>query len=153
MKKFKTNYVKCGDSSGSKITFARIILIIVSVILIGIMSMFSGCDQAETVTWNIQKDADKFNVYRKMTFVNLYTNELLYSAEGYFSVQTTYSNTYQGQQEIGIVFKIGKNEYKMDYFSMAENVAYVIEQAENTTTNPYHWQIVWYVATPEIVNG
>ena len=127
------------------------ILLFAFVMVFGLL--LGGCSQAETVTHNIQKDADKFNVYRKMTFVNLYTNELLYSAEGYFSVQTTYDNEYQGQQEIGIVFKVGKDGYKMDYFSIDKNVAYVIEQTKNTTTDPYHWKIVWYVALPQNEGG
>lgn len=132
----------------------KTILKVLTMILLGVLIttcvvLFSGCSQAGTVTHNIQKDANKFNVYRKITFVNLYTNEPLYSAEGYFSVQTTYDNTYQGQQEIGLVFKVGADEYKMDYFSIDNNVAYVIEQTKNTTTNPYHWKIVWYVALPD----
>ena len=131
----------------------RIIVVIVFMIMVCTCVLFSGCSQAETVTHNIQKEADRFDVYRRMTFVNLYSNELLYSAEGYFSIQTTYSNEYQGQQEIGIVFKVGANKYKMDYFSVDKNVAYVIEQIENTTTDPYHWKIVWYVALPENTGG
>ena len=127
--------------------------ILISIIFVMCVLALTGCNQAYTVKHNIQVDANKFNVYRKMTFINLYTNELLYSAEGYFSVQTTYDNTYQGQQEIGLVFKVGPNEYKMDYFSIANNVTYVIEQLENTTTNPYHWKIVWYVALPDFVGG
>lgn len=114
--------------------------------------LFAGCSKASTVTRNIQKDADKFDVYRKISFVNLYTNELLYTAEGYFSVQTTYSSEFQGQQELGIVFKIAPKEYKMDFFSVANNVTYVIEQVENTTTDPYHWEIIWYVPVPVITN-
>lgn len=128
-------------------------MILIGVLIVTCVVLFSGCSQADTVKENIQKDADKFKVYRKITFVNLYANEPLYSAEGYFSIQTTYSNDYQGQQEIGLVFKVGKDEYKMDYFSIDNNVAYVIEQAENTTTNPYHWKIVWYVAIPDIELG
>ena len=127
----------------------KIIIFIMALLLPLSMVLISGCSQAETVTHNIQKDADRFNVYRKITFVNLYANEPLYSAEGYFSIQTTYSNDYQGQQEIGLVFKIGANEYKIDYFSIDNNVAYVIEQVENTTTNPYHWKIIWYIALPD----
>ena len=133
--------------------FLILSIILGLIICISSALLFTGCSQAETVTHNIQKDADKFNVYRRMTFVNLYSNELLYSAEGYFSIQTTYSNEYQGQQEIGIVFKTGANQYKMDYFSVDKNVAYVIEQVENTTTNPYHWKIVWYVALPQNEGG
>lgn len=108
----------------------------------------ASCTQAETVTHNIQKRADKFDTYRKITFVNLQTGDLLYSAEGYFSLQTTVDNAYQGQQEIGLVFKVDSDEYKMDYFSINNNVAYVIEQKENATTDPWHWEINWYVAIP-----
>lgn len=131
----------------------KIIKTMLALTIAVIMIFTFGCSQAYTMRNNIQKESDKFNVYRKITFVNLYTGQLLYSAEGYFSVQTTYENTYQGQQEIGIVFNIAKNEYKMDYFSIAENVCYVIEQVENTTGNPYYWKIVWYIAIPENVGG
>lgn len=126
------------------------IITVLTLVLILVCSMvlFTGCSSAETVKHNIQKDSDYFNVYRKMTFVNLYTNEILYSAEGYFSVQTSYDNSYQGQQELALVFKIDANEYKMDYFSIANNVTYVIEQTKNTSTNPYHWEIKWYVPIP-----
>ena len=131
----------------------KIMFTLMIVVMMIFASGCSSCSQADTMRNNIQKEADKFNVYRKITFVNLYTGQLLYSAEGYFSVQTTYDNDYQGQQEIGLIFNIAKNEYKMDYFSIAENVCYVIEQIENTTGDPYHWKIVWYVAIPENVGG
>lgn len=124
-------------------------IFILLAILILPMLIFSGCDMAETTQHNIATEANKFNVYRKMTFVNLYTNQVLYSAEGYFSVKTSYSNDYQGQQEIALVFMVGKGEYKMDYFSIAQNVTYVIEQIENTSGNPYYWKINWYIALPQ----
>lgn len=123
-------------------------------LMIAVMMIFTfGCNQADTMKHNIQMEANKFNVYRKITFVNLYTGQLLYSAEGYFSLQTTYQNNYQGQQEIGLVFNVARDEYKMDYFSIAENVCYVIEQLENTTGDPYYYKIVWYIAIPENVGG
>ena len=128
------------------------ILVVLMGLILAVVPLLIGC-QASVVEHNIQRNADKFGVYRKITFVNLYTNEPLYSAEGYFSVQTTYSNDYQGQQEIGLVFKIGADEFKMDYFSIDNNVAYVIEQTKNTTTNPYHWEINWFIAIPVIKEG
>lgn len=113
-------------------------------------SILSSCTQADTVKNNIQKDADYFNVYRRMTFFNLRSNSWLYRAEGRFSVQTTYENSYQGQQELGLIFKVSDNEYKMDYFGLGDGVTYIIEQIENTHTNPYYWEIVWYVPVPVI---
>ena len=130
------------------------ILSVLAILMIAICTLvFTGCSRADTTRHNIQEKADKFQIYRKMTFVNLYTGELLYSAEGYFSIQTTYDNSYQGQQEIGLVFMVGPDQYKMDYFSIAENVCYVIEQTENTTTDPYHWDIVWYIAISNNIGG
>lgn len=131
--------------------FVKLLLILV-LVFVPVFAL-AGCSQADTITNNIQKEADKFNVYRKMTFVNLYSDKVLYSVEGYFSLQTTYDNTYQGQQEIGIVVKVGENQYEMHYFSIANNVAYVIEQLENTHSNPYYWDIVWYVPLPNNVGG
>lgn len=131
----------------------KLFRIIVAFLLTLTAFTFSGCDKAATTLNNIQQNANNFNVYRKMTFINLYTGERLYSAEGYFSLQTTYKNDYQGQQEIGLVFKVGEKQYKMDYFSIAENVCYVIEQIENTTDDPYYWKIIWYVPIPEIVGA
>lgn len=112
--------------------------------------VMTACLPADIIEHNIQRSADKFDVYRRITFVNLQTGELLYSAEGYFSLQTTVENQYQGQQEIGLIFKIGSDQYQMHYFSINNNVAYVIEQTENTTTDPYHWKIVWYVPLPVV---
>ena len=92
----------------------KIIKIMMGLMIAVMMIFVSGCSQADTMRNNIQNEADKFNVYRKITFVNLYTGQLLYSAEGYFSVQTTYDNNYQGQQEIGLIFNVATKEYKMD---------------------------------------
>lgn len=105
---------------------------------------FTGCRKAQTVTYNIQKEADYFNVYRRMTFINLRTGEVLYTAEGYFSIQEQNEDS-----EIALTFRIGKNEYKIDYFSKHENVAYVIEQLENTHTDPYFWEIKMYATLPK----
>lgn len=129
--------------------FKAIILCIMCLMLLGLSACATeSCNKATTVRDNIQKQANNFDVYRKMTFINLYSDKVLYSVEGYFSVQTTYSNDYQGQQEIGILIKTGANSYQMHYFSIANNVCYVIEQTENTSTNPYRWEIKWYVPLP-----
>lgn len=126
----------------------KILAVVLLLIICFMPIILSGCSQLETTQHNIKQNADNFKVYRKMTFINLYTNDLLYSVEGYLSLQSSYVNKYQGQQEIAIIIKVAKNEYKMHYFSIANNVTYVIEQTQNTYSDPYHWQINWYIALP-----
>ena len=128
----------------------KIALVLVAVVFIGIvgvsLSACMGIEKADTVKHNIQVDADNFKTFRRMTFINLRTSERMYCAEGYFSLQTT------ANKEIGLVFKVGKDEYKMDYFSVDSGVTYIIEQIENTTTNPYYMKITWYLPLPVVVN-
>ena len=103
----------------------------------------TACRKADVVKYNIQKDADYFNVYREITFVNLRSDKILYQGEGYFSLQDTSSD------EIGLVFRVAKNEYKIVYLSKHENVAYVINQIENTHTDPYYYEFKLYVPLPK----
>ena len=128
----------------SKILKAILIVILIVILTISMMSLV-GCREAYVVRHNIQKDADYFNVYRRMTFINLRTDKILYTAEGYFSLQDTDSNG----TEIGIIFKTGEDEYKINYFSKHENVSYIIEQTENTHTDPYYWEIKVFVPLPD----
>ena len=109
--------------------------------------------QADTTKDNIQNAADRFDVYRRMTFINLRSTSPtpLYSIEGYFSVQVTEETEYAGQQELGILVEVGHDEYQLHYFGLGDGVTYIIEQIENTHTDPYHWEITWYIPLPEIV--
>ena len=120
--------------------------ILLFLVMVTIMISFTGCfwRKSDTVRYNIQKEADYFNVYRRMTFINLRTGDVLYEAEGYFSLQDTSSS------EIGLIFRVDKDEYKINYFSKHENVAYIIEQIENTHTNPYFYEIKIYATLPKI---
>ena len=119
--------------------------ILLFLVMVTIMISFTGCfwRKSDTVQYNIQKEADYFNVYRRMTFINLRTGDVLYEAEGYFSLQDTSSS------EIGLIFRVDKDEYKINYFSKHENVAYIIEQIENTHTNPYFYEIKIYATLPK----
>ena len=55
----------------------KLFRIIVALLLaLTAMFAFAGCDKADTTRHNIQQEADNFNVYRKMTFVNLYSADL-----------------------------------------------------------------------------
>lgn len=123
-----------------------IIAFLCLIMFVAIMFLTSSCmgfRKSDTVKYNIQKEADYFNVYRRMTFINLRTGDILYEAEGYFSLQDTSSD------EIGLIFRIAKDEYKINYFSKHENVAYIIEQIENTHTNPYFYEIKIYATLPK----
>lgn len=116
----------------------------ISLLLCFITLGIYGCRKADTVTYNIKKNADYFNVYREITFVNLRSDKILYQGEGYFSISNSATN------ELCLTFRVARDEYKIIYLSTHENVAYVINQVENTHTDPYHYEFKWFIATPKI---
>ena len=129
----------------------KAILLLTTVLIICVLSVtLLGCQTrlVNQTNYNIKQAADNFTVYRRMTFINLRTDKILYQAEGYFSLQ----DSRKDGSEISLTFKIAEDEYKLDYFSVDANVAYVIEQVENTTTDPYHWHIYWYIPKVDVVN-
>ena len=103
----------------------------------------SGCNDAQTIQHNISQSSDKFETYRHVTVVNLRSDKVLLEIEGYLSIQNTEGN------ELAVIIKTGKDEYKMQYVYLASEVVYLVEQVNNTNTNPYHWVIRIHAVIPE----
>ena len=87
-----------------KITFS----IIIGILTIGCI----GCSKASTVNYNLSKDANNFNIYRKITVTNARTDTIMLQAEGYMSLSNTSEN------ELVITIKTGEDTYYKDYISL-----------------------------------
>ena len=116
-------------------------------ILIMITLLLAGCNSAETIKNNISKDADNFSAYRKVTVINLRSDKILMEIEGYISIQDSTDD------ELAIIIKVLPDEYKMHYVYTGSEIVYLVEQLENTTTDPYHWKISVYAIKPEFIGA
>lgn len=116
--------------------------------LVMLLSVFTlvSCNSAKNVQNNVSNDADNFKVYRKITVMNLMSDTILIEVEGYFSIQRNEFG------DLAIVIKSGVDEYKMHYVADSELITYVVEQLENTNTDPYHWRITIYGMLPELTS-
>ena len=64
----------------------KAILLLTTVLIICVLSVtLLGCQTrlVNQTNYNIKQAADNFTVYRRMTFINLRTDKILYQAEGY----------------------------------------------------------------------
>lgn len=115
------------------------------VVMVAVFMLFSlsACDDAQVVHHNISQKSDKFETYRQLTVINLRSDKVLLEIEGYLSIQNTEGN------ELAVIIKTGKDEYKMHYVYLAPEVVYLVEQVENTNTDPYHWVIRIHAIIPE----
>lgn len=120
-------------------------ILVVFIVMCAILFCLTGCNQANNVQYNISKKSDSFDTYRKVTVINLRSDKVLMEVEGLIAIKDS------SEDELTIIIKTGDEQYKMHYVYFGGEVVYLVEQIENSTTNPYHWDIHIFAERPDIV--
>ena len=111
----------------------------IALVLMFVMSLcMCSCSTADTVNYNLNKEADEFNVYRRITVTNARTDTIMMQAEGYMSLGNNSSN------ELVVTFKTGEDQYYKDYIYLNDWTCYVMEQVEPKSADKYHYELVFY---------
>ena len=103
-----------------------------------VASGVADCSTASTVNHNLSKDANEFNVYRRITVTNARTDTIMLQAEGYMALSNNRSN------ELVVTIKTGEEQYYKDYIYLNDWTCYVMEQTEPKGTDKYHYELVFY---------
>lgn len=123
----------------------RFILIVILVLIIGTLAInLVSCTQADMVSYNVSREADEFNVCRKITVINSRTDTIIYELEGVFSLKNTIDN------ELVVICQTGKNEYKKHFIYLTDTVLYVVEDLQGADVSPYHYVVTFY---PQMIGG
>lgn len=104
----------------------------------GVMSVvvLAGCTtEADTVSHNLSKSADSFEVQRRVIFFNGITDKYLLTVEGLCSI------TDEGNQ-LEVTCKVGESQYKKQFLGLSDNVSYFIEQTDAKYEDPYHYKVL-----------
>lgn len=113
------------------------------VVALALMFSLTGrIRKSDKVNYNLSKEADSFNVERRITVYNARTDKIILEAEGYMALSNNSNN------EIVATFKTGANEFKKNYIYLNEYTLYVVEDITGTHTDPYHYQIVFHNILP-----
>lgn len=110
--------------------------LILAIIFISI----TGCDSATTVSDNLSKEANEFKVKRRITFVNLRTNEYLFQVTGNCSVKGGRSDT---NREVQLICRIGEDKYQKHFLYIADETTYVVEQLEYSDVSRYDYEFIF----------
>lgn len=118
------------------------LLILVAVILFS----FAACRQADIVSYNISKEADAFNVPRKITVLNARTDNVLLELIGTFSLSNGDHN------ELEVICEVGPGQYQKHYIYLSEYTLYVVEDISSTNVDRYHYElnILPLLNTPQV---
>ena len=98
----------------------------------------TGCSTANVVNHNLSKDANEFNVYRRLTVTNARTDTIMLQCEGLMSLNNNDSN------ELVVTIKTGEDKYYKNYVYLNDWTCYVMEQTEPNTEDKYHYELVFY---------
>lgn len=99
--------------------------------------VLTGCSsQADTVSDNLSKEADSFNVERRIAFINGITDKYLLTIEGKCSIKDA-----NGQLEV--TCKTGDDSYKKHFLRLSDNVSYVVEQVDDVNVDPFHYEVIF----------
>lgn len=87
------------------LTFAAAVFVAVSM---------TACSTANTVNYNLSKEANEFNIYRRITVTNARTDTVMLQAEGYMSLSN------DDADELVVTIKTGDDQYYKDYIYLNE---------------------------------
>ncbi|MFD2334651.1 hypothetical protein ACFSR7_35865 [Cohnella sp. GCM10020058] len=101
--------------------------------------ILSACTtEADTVSENLSKAADSFEVQRRIVFFNGITDKYLLTIEGLCSLG---NNDTEGR--LSVTCKVGDGQYKKHFLGLSDNVSFLVEQTDAVTTDPYHYRMVF----------
>lgn len=111
--------------------------ILISLISIMALLGLTACTEADTVSENLSKSADSFEVQRRVVFFNGITDKYLLTVEGLCAINV------DDAKKISVTCKTGDNEYKKHYLGLSDNVSYFVEQTDAKYEDAYHYKVLF----------
>ena len=94
-----------------------------------------GCNEAERVGHNVSKEADNFNVMRRITVFNIRTDTVLMQMTGRFSLKNNSS------KELEVICEVEKGVYQKHFIYLNDYTMYTVEDLNGTKVSPYAYEL------------
>lgn len=110
--------------------------IMISVLAVFMLVGLSGCDDRESdkVSYNVSKEADNFNVIRRLVVINARTDKPMFELIGAFSFEL------ENNRIIAIV-ETGPNEYKKHSVGLTDWTLWSVEDISGAEVNKYKYEV------------
>lgn len=110
----------------------RIAAVAVAVMMIVGMT---GCRESSRVSYNIGKEADNFNVTRRLAVINARTDKPVFEMIGKFSLSNN------GENELEVICETDEGTYKKHFVYLNEWTIYVVEDISGAYVDKYHYEV------------
>lgn len=104
-------------------------------ILAVLLLLLTGCTEADKVQHNISKEADAFNVQRKITVINARTDTIMLEMTGTFALKNNSSS------ELEVICEVAPGTYRKHFIYLNEYTLYVVEDVSDTNVSQYYYEL------------
>lgn len=94
-----------------------------------------GCRESSKVSYNVSREADSFGVVRRVTVINMRSDNIVFEAVGNISIDTNDS------EKLVVIAQTDEDTYKKHYINMTEWNMYVVEDIEGAKADQYKYEI------------
>lgn len=108
---------------------------LLGIMILGGCLLLTGCTEVDRVSENIRKEADNFNITRRIVVMNARTDKVMFELVGNFSLQNNNSN------ELEVICEVGNGVYKKHFIRLNENTLYVVEDVSGAYVDKYHYEV------------
>lgn len=113
-------------------------LLAIILVLTALALALTGCNigtQSERVSHNVSKEAENFNITRRLAVINVRTDKPIFELVGNFSIENS------AYSELEIIVETGPNTYKKHFVYLNEWTNYVVEDISGANVDPYHYEV------------
>lgn len=108
----------------------------ISIFLIALTIVtLSACSQADRASYNISREADRFNVTRRLVVINARSDKPIFELIGNFSLANNDVN------ELEITCEVGQGKYKKHFVYLNEWTIYTVEDVSGAYVSNYHYEV------------
>ena len=101
-----------------------------------LVCLLCGCQrQSDRVAYNISKEADNFNVTRRLEVINARTDKPVFELIGNFAISNNSTN------ELEITVEVGQGVYKKHMVYLNQWTIYVVEDVSGADVDKYHYEV------------
>jgi len=112
--------------------------ILVVLLLLVMVFALTACSESDKVTHNLKREADDFNVRRRITVLNTRTDKAMMQITGLLSIRT------DSDGDLNITIEKAPGEYMLNYAHLSQDTTYIVEQIETKEVSKYQYEIIFY---------
>lgn len=102
--------------------------------LLAVLFLVGGRESSK-VSYNVSREADSFGVVRRVTVINMRSDNIVFEAVGNIAIDTS------SEEKLIVIAKTDEDTYKKHYINMTEWNMYVVEDIEGAKADKYKYEV------------